>query len=70
MAHLLQRRGNRDTFRVDRVDAAERPDLLERLSVEGIPTLIVLVEGEVRAWRLIMPRGCAAIADFLSPWLQ
>lgn len=69
LAQVLQRRGNHDTFRHYRVDAAERPDLLDRFQVAEVPTLLVAEGKHVRA-RLVSPRGCRAIEAFLAPWLR
>lgn len=69
LAQVLQRRSNHETFRILRVEANARPDLLARFAVTEIPTLLVLVDGEVRA-RLSNPRGCSVISDLLAPWLR
>jgi thioredoxin-like negative regulator of GroEL len=69
LAQVLQRRGNHSTFRVRRIDADARPDLVERLRVTEVPTLLVLDDGRIRA-RLASPRGCAEISDALGPWLK
>jgi thioredoxin-like negative regulator of GroEL len=66
---VLQRRHNHDTFRLLRVDADERADLLERLSVRDVPSLLVVSDGRIQR-RLANPRGVADIARFLSPWLK
>ena len=44
LAQVLQRRRNHGTFRVLVVDEDERPDLVSRFGVTGLPTLVV-VEG-------------------------
>jgi hypothetical protein len=67
LAQVLQRRGNHSTFRLIRVDADQRADLVERLKVTEVPTLLVVEEGRVR---LTTPRGCAEISALLSPWLK
>jgi thioredoxin-like negative regulator of GroEL len=69
LAQVLQRRANHSTFRLLRIDAEQRPDLLERLRVTEIPTLLVVDEGSVRA-RLSKPNGCRQISTLLSPWLK
>ena len=69
LAQVLQRRRNHETFRIYRVDEANRPDLLERFAVDTIPTLVVLENKRVRA-RLESPRGCREIERFLAPWLH
>jgi thioredoxin-like negative regulator of GroEL len=69
LAQVLQRRANHATFRLVRVDADERPDLVERLQISEVPELLVVVEGRVRA-RISRPSGCAEISRLLSPWLR
>jgi len=69
LAQVLQRRANHTTFRLVRVDADERPDLVERLQVSEVPALIVVAEGRVRA-RIGRPSGCAEISRVLGPWLR
>ena len=69
LAQVLQRRRNHGTFKLYRVDEADRPDLVERFDVEKMPTLVVLEGKHVKA-RLASPRGCREIERFLAPWLQ
>ena len=69
LAQVLQRRGNHDTFRIDRVEETERPDLHERFRIDEVPTLVVVVGRQVKA-RLVAPRGAVAIERFLAPWLR
>ena len=69
LAQVLQRRKNHQTFDVVRIDAAGRDDLIARLGVTDIPTLLVLEHGQVRA-TLGHPSGSRAIAEFLGPWLH
>jgi thioredoxin 1 len=69
LAQVLQRRRNHETFRLNRVDADARPDLVERLRVKSLPTLLVVEEKVVRG-RLENLRGCREISDFLQPWLK
>jgi thioredoxin-like negative regulator of GroEL len=69
LAQVLQRRGNHSSFQVVRVDTDRRPDLVERLRVTEIPTLLVVAEGRVRE-RIVKPSGCAEISDKLAPWLR
>ncbi len=69
LAQVLQRRRNHGTFRLLVVDQDERPDLVSRFGVSGLPTLLVVEDREVRA-RLELPRGCGQIEEFLSPWLH
>jgi thioredoxin-like negative regulator of GroEL len=69
LAQVLQRRGNHETFRIDRVEENERPDLHQRFRIDEVPTLIVVVGRQVKA-RLVAPRGAVAIERFLGPWLR
>jgi thioredoxin-like negative regulator of GroEL len=69
LAQVLQRRRNHGTFKLYRVDEAERPDLVERFGVATMPTLVV-VEGKSVRGRLEQPRGCREIERFLEPWLR
>jgi DNA-binding HxlR family transcriptional regulator len=69
LANVLQRRHNHETFRLVRVDADERPDLVERFQVAEIPALFVVADHRVRG-RLSKPRDCAEISQLLSPWLK
>jgi len=69
LAQVLQRRSNHATFRLVRVDAEQRPDLVERFKVNELPTLLVIAEGRVRG-RLVKPSGCQQITHLLSPWLK
>ena len=69
LAQVLQRRHNHDTFRLVTVDEEERPDLVERFHVTGVPTLVV-VQGRTERARLERPRGCREIEEVLSPWLK
>jgi thioredoxin-like negative regulator of GroEL len=69
VAQVLQRRANHETFALERVEAAERPDLHLRFGIETVPTLIVIEGNRVRG-RLADPSGCAAIERFLTPWLR
>jgi thioredoxin-like negative regulator of GroEL len=69
LAQVLQRRANHSSFQLVHVDAHQRPDLVERLQVTEIPTLLVVAEGHVRA-RIVKPSGCAEISKRLAPWLR
>jgi thioredoxin-like negative regulator of GroEL len=69
LAQVLQRRRNHGTFKLYRVEEAERPDLVERFGVKTMPTLMV-VEGRVVRAKLEKPRGCRDIERFLAPWLK
>ncbi len=69
LAAVLQRRGNHDTFDVIRVDVFRRADLAERFRVAAVPTIVVIERNRVKG-RLERPRGNAAIAAFLAPWLS
>ena len=69
LAQVLQRRRNHGTFRVLVVDEDERPDLVSRFGVTGLPTLVV-VDGRTERARLEQPRGCREIEELLGPWLR
>jgi thioredoxin-like negative regulator of GroEL len=69
LAQVLQRRANHTTFAIERIDAAERPDLHERFGIDELPTLIV-VDGRQMRGRIVDPAGCKAIEQFLAPWLH
>jgi thioredoxin-like negative regulator of GroEL len=69
LAQVLQRRRNHETFKLYRVAQEERPDLLDRFSIESVPTLCIVEGKSVRA-RLEQPRGCRDIEQFLQPWLR
>lgn len=69
LAQVLQRRRNHETFRLQRLSAEARPDLVERFRVDTLPTILV-VEDKVVRGRLENPRGCRDIAAFLDPWLK
>lgn len=69
LAQVLQRRGNHETFSVDRVEVDERPDLHERFGIDVLPTLVVIEDKRVQG-KLVAPTGCAPIERFLAPWLH
>jgi len=69
LAQVLQRRHNHETFNIRYVAQEERPDLHERFRIEDTPTLLVVDAKAVRG-RLVQPRGCEEIRDFLGPWLR
>ena len=69
LAQVLQRRRNHGTFKLYRVDAAERPDLASRFQIDEVPTLVVVEGRHVRA-RLTHPHGCLEIEALLAPWLH
>jgi thioredoxin-like negative regulator of GroEL len=69
LAQVLQRRGNHATFVLERIEAAERPDLHESFGIDALPTLIVIDEQQIRG-RIVDPSGCKAIEQFLAPWLR
>ena len=68
LSQVLQRRRNHSTFKLLRVDADKRPDLIDRFNVTELPTLLVIDEKRVRG-RLSQPRGCKQITELLEPWL-
>jgi thioredoxin 1 len=69
LAQVLQRRGNHDTFAIERVEESERPDLHERFGIDLLPTLVV-IEGKHVCGKLVGPAGCAPIERFLARWLR
>jgi thioredoxin-like negative regulator of GroEL len=69
LAQVLQRRRNHASFWLRKIDVADRPDLVERLQIEKVPTLVVVDNKRVCA-RLSAPRGCVEIARTLAPWLN
>jgi thioredoxin-like negative regulator of GroEL len=69
LAQVLQRRHNHETFRMARVPAEKRGDLIERFRIERVPTLVV-ADGKVVRGKLVEPRGCEEIQTFLAPWLK
>lgn len=69
LAQVLQRRANHTTFRLVRIDANERPDLLDRLQVRELPTMLVIADRRIRG-RLVKPSGIQEIKHLLSPWLK
>jgi thioredoxin-like negative regulator of GroEL len=69
LAQVLQRRRNHETFRVYRVDADDRPDLVTRFSIDDVPALAVVEDKLVRG-SIARPRGSREIEAFLRPWLH
>jgi thioredoxin-like negative regulator of GroEL len=69
LAQVLQRRRNHDTFKLYRVAAEERSDLVRRFQVETLPTILV-VENKLVSARIVAPRGCREIEAALAPWLK
>jgi thioredoxin-like negative regulator of GroEL len=69
LSQVLQRRQNHDTFRLIRVCAERRADLVELFSVKQVPSLFVVQGRRVRA-RLDAPRGRQQIERALAPWLK
>ncbi len=69
LAQVLQRRRNHSTFKLYRVEAKERPDLLTRFRIADVPSFVV-IEGKQVTGRLEQPRGCQDIEQFLAPWLR
>ena len=69
LSQVLQRRQNHETFCLHRVEVDEQPELVERFSIEEVPTLVVIAEKRVRG-RLVSPRGCRDIEALLKPWLK
>jgi thioredoxin-like negative regulator of GroEL len=56
IAQVLQRRHNHETFELIRVCADEQPELVERLGVSDVPTLLVVDKRKV-GLRLKRPKG-------------
>ena len=69
LSQVLQRRKNHDTFRIARVCAEARPDLIERFQIRTIPAIVVIDGHRVRA-HLEDPRHCNAVEATLAPWLR
>jgi thioredoxin-like negative regulator of GroEL len=69
LSQVLQRRRNHETFLLQPVAQEQCPDLLERFRIDSVPTICIL-EGEAVTGRLVAPRGCREIEEFLAPWLR
>ena len=69
LAQVLQRRHNHDTFRMHKISADDRPDLVERFRIAELPTLAI-VEGRRVVARVVSPRGCAELERELARWLK
>jgi hypothetical protein len=69
LAQVLQRRANHATFALERVEAAERPDVHESFAIDALPTMVVIDGHQIRG-RIVDPSGCKAIEQFLGPWLR
>lgn len=69
LAQVLQRRQNHETFRLHRIPAEERPDLLERFGIEQVPTLCVVEDRRIVS-RIVAPRGCRDLEQGLASWLR
>ena len=69
LAQVLQRRRNHETFRFYSVANEERPDLVSKFGITELPTLVV-VENKLVRGKLVVPRGCRDIENFLAPWLN
>ncbi len=69
LSQVLQRRKNHDTFRLVRVCAETRPDLVEHFEIKSIPALVVIDRRRVRA-HLEAPRHCNQVEEALGPWLR
>ena len=69
LAHVLQHRRNHDAFRLHRVEVSARPDLVERLRVDEVPSLLV-VDGKRVRGRVAAPRSSVEIEGVLRPWLS
>ena len=69
LAQILQRRRNHDTFRLVRVCAEDHPELVARLQIEQLPTILVIEDGALQA-RLVRPSGRGELEAILRPWLK
>ena len=69
LAQVLQRRANHATFAIERIEVVEQPDVHERFGIDGLPTLIVIADRQLRG-QIVDPAGCKAIEQFLAPWLR
>lgn len=69
LSQVLQRRRNHDTFKLVRVCAEARPDLIERFQIRTIPAIVVIDGHRVRA-HLEDPRHCNVVEATLAPWLR
>jgi thioredoxin-like negative regulator of GroEL len=69
LSQVLQRRHNHDTFRLTRVSAEDRQDLIKRFRIDELPT-ICIVEGKRVVARIVSPRGCTELERGLMPWLR
>ena len=69
LAQVLQRRHNHGTFAIQQVNALQHPELVERLRVTTLPTLLVIESRKIRG-RLEGLAGCAEIERALEPWLK
>ena len=69
LAQILQRRRNHDTFRLVRVCAEDHPELVARLRIEQLPTIVVIEDGALKA-RLERPTGRSELEAMLRPWLK
>jgi thioredoxin-like negative regulator of GroEL len=69
VAQVLQRRQNHATFVLHRVAQEEHDEVFERFGIDEVPTLVVVEDKAVRG-RLVRPRSCREIEQFLAPWLK
>lgn len=69
LSQVLQRRRNHDTFRLVRVCAEKRPDLVEHFRIKQVPAIVVIDGRRVRV-HLEDPRHCNVVEETLSPWLR
>jgi hypothetical protein len=47
----------------------EHDEVFERFGIDDVPTLVVVEDKAVRG-RLVRPRSCREIEQFLAPWLK
>ena len=69
LSQVLQRRQSFKAFNVIRVDIASLPELVKKLEVTEVPTLLVVEGGRVTG-RLAGRHSVSAMQDFLQPWVD
>jgi hypothetical protein len=69
IAQVMQRRRNHRRIKLVTVDAASRPDLVQKFRVTRFPTLVV-VDRKMAKARIECPRGTREIIALLAPWLE
>jgi thioredoxin-like negative regulator of GroEL len=69
LSQVLQRRHNHETFKLVRVCADDKPELVEHFRVSEVPTIFVVEARRVRA-RIVQPKGRRELEEALQPWLR